>query len=68
MKYSNIEDVKVGDKIRGFGVLRCQGNFGIDRSPIVTVREHNGRLYAGSLSFPESFDKIIIEGKLFGNT
>ena len=57
---SNKDDVKVGDMIRGYGFITFHDGFKIDRSPTVEVREHNGRLYAGALSFPESFHKITI--------
>jgi hypothetical protein len=29
--------VKVGDKVRGFGSLKCQDGWSIDRTPTVTV-------------------------------
>jgi len=46
--------VKLGDKVKGFGFLTCQGNFQIDLSPIVTANIQNNRLYFGNLS-AESF-------------
>jgi len=60
MDYSNKCDVRVGDMIKGEGFITFQDGFKIDRTPIVEVREHNGRLYAGGLSFPESFGNITI--------
>lgn len=43
-------EVKIGDKIRGEGFLYMQDGFKIDLSPIVTVREVNGKIFFGSLS------------------
>lgn len=46
--------VKIGDKVKGFGFITFQDGFKIDRTPIVTVNIQNGRLYFGNLSY-ESF-------------
>jgi hypothetical protein len=47
--------VKIGDKVRGFGFIVFQDGFKIDRSPVVTANIQNGRLYFGNLSY-ESFN------------
>lgn len=54
---SNGNEVKMGDKVRGKGFLRFQDNFKIDLTPVVTVREHNDRIYFGGLSM-ESFNEF----------
>ncbi len=46
--------VKIGDKVKGFGFITFQDGFKIDRTPIVTANIQNGRLYFGNLSY-ESF-------------
>jgi hypothetical protein len=54
--------VKVGDKVRGFGSLKFQDGWSIDRSPIVTVNIQEGVLHFGNLSassFTEGF--LIVE-------
>ena len=50
--------VKVGDKVRGFGYLKFQDGWSIDRSPTVTVNIQEGVLHFGNLSassFTEGF-------------
>ena len=50
--------VKVGDKVKGFGSLKFQDGWSIDRSPIVTVNIQEGVLHFGNLSassFTEGF-------------
>lgn len=59
MKDINGIEVKVGDKVQGFGKLTFQDGFNIDLTPIVTVREENGELYFGGLS-AKSFNKFKI--------
>ncbi|MEM7485053.1 MAG: hypothetical protein AAF348_07575 [Bacteroidota bacterium] len=54
---SNGKTVKVGDKVRGEGFLRCNEGYKIDLSPIVTVRKKYGIIYFGNLS-KSSFDKF----------
>jgi predicted acyltransferase (DUF342 family) len=44
------KEVKVGDKVKGFGNLTCNGNFKIDLSPTVTANIQNGIMYFGGLS------------------
>lgn len=51
--------IKIGDKVRGKGFISFQDGFKIDRSPAVTVREHNGRIYCGALSI-ESFNELWV--------
>jgi hypothetical protein len=54
--------VKVGDKVKGFGYLKFQDGWSIDRSPIVTVNIQEGVLHFGNLSassFTEGF--LIVE-------
>lgn len=51
--------IKIGDKVQGEGCIKFQDGFIIDRTPIVTVNEQNGRLYCGNLSI-ESFPKLWI--------
>lgn len=46
----NGEIVKIGDKVRGFGSLKFQDGFEIDRTPVVTANLQNGVLYFGNLS------------------
>jgi hypothetical protein len=46
----NGQVVKIGDKVKGFGNLKFQDGFMIDRTPIVTVSLQNGILYFGNLS------------------
>jgi hypothetical protein len=46
--------VKIGDKVKGFGFITFQDGFKIDRTPIVTANIQNERLYFGNLSY-ESF-------------
>jgi hypothetical protein len=56
------KEVKVGDKVRGFGSLKFQDGWSIDRSPIVTVNIQEGVLHFGNLSassFTEGF--LIVE-------
>ena len=53
--------VKVGDKVRGFGYLKFQDGWSIDRSPTVTVNIQEGVLYFGNLSassFTEGFQIV----------
>lgn len=59
MKDINGIKVNIGDKIRGFGTLKCNGNFQIDLTPEVTVNEDNGVLRFGKLS-ASSFIKFEI--------
>ena len=50
--------VKVGDKVKGFGSLRFNDGWSVDRTPVVTVNIQNGVLYFGNLSassFTEGF-------------
>jgi len=54
---TNGNEIKIGDKIRGDGFLRCQDGFKIDLRPIVTVIEKNGLIYFGNLSI-SSFYKF----------
>ena len=42
--------VKVGDKVRGFGFIGFQDDFRIDLSPIVEVGIRDNVLYFGGLS------------------
>jgi hypothetical protein len=61
-KDSSGKVVKVGDKVRGFGSLKFQDGWSIDRSPIVTVNIQEGVLHFGNLSassFTEGF--LIVE-------
>ena len=54
--------VKVGDKVKGFGSLRFNDGWSVDRTPVVTVNIQNGVLYFGNLSassFTEGF--LIVE-------
>lgn len=51
--------VKVGDKVRGFGCIEFQDGWQIDRTPIVTANIQDGHLIFGNLSC-ESFDKFLI--------
>jgi hypothetical protein len=51
--------VKVGDKVKGFGSIKFQDGFSIDRTPVVTANIQNGRLYFGALSC-ESFNEFEI--------
>jgi hypothetical protein len=56
------KEVKVGDKVKGFGSLKFQDGWSIDRSPTVTVNIQEGVLYFGNLSassFTEGF--LIVE-------
>ena len=58
----NGQVVKIGDKVKGFGSLKFQDGFEIDRTPIVTVNLQNGILYFGNLSaksFTLGFEIII---------
>lgn len=60
-KDRNGQKVKIGDKVRGFGSLKFQDGFEIDRTPIVTVNLQNGVLYFGNLSaksFTDGFEII----------
>jgi hypothetical protein len=59
----NGQTVKIGDKIRGFGNLRFQDGFEIDRTPIVTVNLQNGVLYFGNLSAKSFTDGFVIVEK-----
>ena len=57
----NGQIVKVGDKVRGFGNLKFQDGFEIDRTPVVTANLQNGVLYFGNLSsksFTDGFEII----------
>jgi len=54
-KDKNGIEVKIGNKVKGFGYITFQDGFKIDRRPIVTVNIQNGKLYFGNLSY-ESFD------------
>jgi len=50
--------VKVGDKVKGFGSLRFNDGWSVDRTPVVTANIQNGVLYFGNLSassFTEGF-------------
>lgn len=58
-KDSNGIQIKLGDRVQGEGCITSQAGFKIDRTPVVTVREHNGRIYCGALSI-ESFGKLWI--------
>ena len=58
-KDSTCKQIHIGDKVMGEGFIKFQDGFIIDRSPIVTVREHNGRIYCGQLSI-KSFNRIFI--------
>ena len=49
--------VSIGDKVCGEGNLVCNDGYKIARWPVVTVREHNGRIYFGALS-KESFSRF----------
>ena len=56
--------VKLGDKIKGFGSIKFQDGFEIDRSPIVTANLQNNVLYFGNLSaksFTLGFEIINME-------
>ena len=60
-KDKNGQIVKIGDKVRGFGSLRFQDGFEIDRTPIVTANLQNGILYFGNLSaksFTDGFEIV----------
>lgn len=59
----NGQTVKVGDKIKGFGSLRFQDGYEIDRTPIVTVNLQNGVLYFGNLSAKSFTDGFVIVEK-----
>ena len=63
MKYIRKDEngrvVKVGDRVRGRGTLMCNDGFQIDLTPEVTVREHDGVMYFGSLS-ESSFHRFVI--------
>lgn len=59
----NGQTVKIGDKVRGFGNLRFQDGFEIDRTPIVTVNLQNGVLYFGNLSAKSFTDGFVIVEK-----
>lgn len=55
------KEVKVGDKVRGFGSLKFQDGWSIDRTPIVTVNIQEGVLHFGNLSassFTEGFQIV----------
>jgi len=55
------KEVKVGDKVRGFGSLKFQDGWSIDRTPIVTVNIQDGVLHFGNLSassFTEGFQIV----------
>ena len=55
------KEVKVGDKVRGFGSLKFQDGWSIDRTPIVTVNIQDGVLHFGNLSassFTEGFEIV----------
>lgn len=54
--------VKVGDKVRGFGYIKFQDGWQIDRTPAVTANIQHGHLMFGNLSC-ESFDKFEIVKK-----
>ena len=57
--------VKVGDKVKGFGSLRFNDGWSVDRTPVVTVNIQNGVLYFGNLSassFTEGFR--IVESEI----
>lgn len=60
----NGQTVKIGDKVRGFGNLRFQDGFEIDRTPIVTVNLQNGVLYFGNLSAKSFTDGFVIVEKI----
>lgn len=53
---------KVGDKVRGFGKLVCNGGFKIDLTTTVTVGERDGIMYFGSVS-ASSFKQFEIVEK-----
>jgi hypothetical protein len=53
--------VKVGDKVKGFGFLKFQDGWTVDRTPTVTVSIQDGVLYFGGLSassFTEGFQIV----------
>lgn len=55
------KEVKVGDKVRGFGSLKFQDGWTVDRTPTVTVSIQDGVLYFGGLSassFTEGFEIV----------
>ena len=54
---SNGLEVKIGDKVRGEGTLDFNDGYKIDLTPIVTVRELNGKIFFGSLSM-QSFRRF----------
>ena len=57
IKDFNGNEIKIGDKIRGVGTLYCNDGYEIDLTPIVTVRECNGKVFFGALSM-NSFRKF----------
>ena len=59
-KDRNGQIVKVGDKVKGFGSLKFQDGFMIDRTPIVTANLQNGVLYFGNLSAKSFTDGFVI--------
>ena len=59
-KDKNGIQVQIGDKVRGFGSLRFQDGFEIDRTPIVTAGLVDGDLYFGGLSYESFTDGFII--------
>lgn len=42
--------VKIGDKVRGEGVLDCNDGYQIDLTPIVTVRKVKDVIFFGGIS------------------
>jgi len=52
-------EVKVGDKIKGEGFLRCNHGYKVDLSPIVTAKIYEDILYFGGLS-AKSFRRFWI--------
>ena len=59
-KDKNGQIVKIGDKVMGFGNLKYQDGFEIDRTPIVTANIQNGILYFGNLSAKSFTDGFVI--------
>lgn len=60
----NGREVKIGDKVRGFGNIVFQDGFKINRESLVTVRlNEKGHMYFGELSH-ESFPSFEIIGKI----
>ena len=58
----NKRQVKIGDKIVGFGELRFHDGWSVNREAEVTANIQNGVLYFGNLS-ASSFDRFLILDK-----